>query len=274
MTLALSLTVALFGIWLLILSARLNAGGQIEIVEALLREDRDAELDDGKRERADPVGSPYGDERERRIAWLIGAVLGVIVYTTSLKFSLSSLLVTAFVGLCAGELYHSRKVDRKKKLRLKQMEYYLPTVMERIVMAVTSGLDIVPALREAAHNANDPVSSLMKWIVNLAESGTPVDAAFDMAAKRDDVTPSVKHACAHLALAHRQGGEIVRPLKELSDATQLAYQESVEEHIARLPVKAVLPLVLTFAGLIVCFLTVPLMQVGSLMKEVASVSGK
>jgi hypothetical protein len=274
MTLALSLTVALFGIWLLIVSARLNAGGGIEIAEALLREDREGELGKGQRDNVDLVVSPDPEERERRIAWVLGATLGVILCATSLKFTLASLLVTAFVGLCAGELYHSRKIDRKEKLRLKQMAYYLPTVMERIIMAVGSGLDIVPALREAGHNASDPVSNLMKWIVHLAESGTPVDAAFDMAAKRDDVTPAVKHACIHLALAHRQGGEIVRPLKELSDATQLAYQESVEEQIARLPVKAVLPLVLTFAGLIVCFLTVPLMQVGSLMKEVASVSAK
>jgi hypothetical protein len=78
----------------------------------------------------------------------------------------------------------------------------------------------------------------------------------------------VKHALIHVGLAHRQGGEIVRPLKELSDATQLAYQEVVEEQISRLPVKAVLPLVITFTGLIVCFLTVPLMQVSSLTKTI------
>jgi hypothetical protein len=93
-------------------------------------------------------------------------------------------------------------------------------------------------------------------------------------ASQQRVTSSVKHACIHLGLAYRQGGEIVRPLKELSDATQVAYQETVEEQIAKLPVKAVLPLVLTFTGLIVCFLTVPLMQVGSLTKEVASVASR
>jgi hypothetical protein len=61
---------------------------------------------------------------------------------------------------------------------------------------------------------------------------------------------------------------LVRPLKELSDATQTAYQEVVEEEIAKLPVKAVLPLILTFAGLIVCFLTVPFIQVGVIASKV------
>jgi hypothetical protein len=77
----------------------------------------------------------------------------------------------------------------------------------------------------------------------------------------------VKHALAHLALAYKQGGEVVRPLKELSDATQTQYQESVEEEIAKLPVRAVLPLMLTFTGLIICFLTVPVVQVGASLEK-------
>jgi hypothetical protein len=56
-------------------------------------------------------------------------------------------------------------------------------------------------------------------------------------------------------------------LKELSDATQTQYQESVEEEIAKLPVRAVLPLILTFTGLIVCFLTVPIVQVGASLEK-------
>jgi len=72
-----------------------------------------------------------------------------------------------------------------------------------------------------------------------------------------------------LGLAQAEGGELVRPLRELSDATQMYYQESVEEEIARLPAKAVMPLVVTFAGLIICFLTIPLVQVGAMMEKVA-----
>ena len=80
---------------------------------------------------------------------------------------------------------------------------------------------------------------------------------------------SLRHVLVHLGIAHAQGGEIVRPLKELSDATQAHFQESVDEEIAKLPVKAVLPLVVTFAGLILCFVTVPLLQVGSITRRVA-----
>jgi Flp pilus assembly protein TadB len=178
-----------------------------------------------------------------------------------------AILVALCGGAFGGELYRSRRRDNRAKLKLKRMEFYLPTVMERIVMGVGTGLDIVPALREAAAKSRDPVSELLRWIVSLSEAGVPVEAAIEAASKRAGCT-SVKHALIHIGLAHRQGGEIVRPLKELSDATQLAYQEVVEEYISRLPVKAVLPLVITFTGLIVCFLTVPLMQVSSLTKTI------
>jgi hypothetical protein len=78
---------------------------------------------------------------------------------------------------------------------------------------------------------------------------------------------ALRHAFIHLAVAQKEGGELVMPLKELSDATQLYYQESIEEDIAKLPVKATMPLVCTFAGLIICFITAPLLQVISLTSQ-------
>lgn len=270
MSLAVSFMIAVGGVVLLLVSARWGGVEGKAVAAALLAEDEGAQ--------PDSMLAPFSDQahdnpRARRIAWSIGAVCGVGILIACLKISLTSLLVAAAIGALAGELYTSRRQEAREKLRLRKMEFYLPTVMERIVMAVGAGLDVVPALREASHKARDPVSELMRWIVSLSESGTPVETAFELAAQQK-VTSSVKHACIHLGLAYRQGGEIVRPLKELSDATQVAYQESVEEQIAKLPVKAVLPLVLTFTGLIVCFLTVPLMQVGSLTKEVASVASQ
>lgn len=270
MSLAISFIIAVCGAILLVVSSRMGGAENGAVTAALLAED-EAPLRDG-------LHSPFGDQKHespqaRRAAWIVGATVALLVSVLFLRTTPVALVVAMGIGALAGELFTSRRKEAREKLRLRKMEFYLPTVMERIVMAVGSGLDIVPALREAAHRGKDPVSELMRWIVGLSESGTPVEAAFEMASAQR-VTPSVKHACIHLGLAYRQGGEIVRPLKELSDATQVAYQETVEEQIAKLPVKAVLPLVLTFTGLIVCFLTVPLMQVGSLTKEVASVASR
>lgn len=270
MSLSISVLIALFGASLLAASLMMSRGSDQHVTNSLLDDSDSAEQEEGVVLFSDELEENI---QERRKAWFIGALLCVVIRLVFFSFSFPGVIVAVVIGGFAGELFYSRKRENRKALRLRKMDFYLPTVMERIVMAVGSGLDIIPALREAGRGGRDPISELFRWIVTLSERGTPVEEAFELASKQN-VTPSVKHACIHLGLAYRQGGEIVRPLKELSDATQVAYQEGVEEHIAKLPVKAVLPIVLTFTGLIVCFLTVPLMQVGSITKKVVDASAQ
>lgn len=269
MSLLLSLLIASLGGLLFFVSLRYSGGENAQVAMTLLEDKGSERESDGASFDEEEVD----DSAKRYNMWLIGAALVCAVRLSLFSFSVAGILVSLVVGAFGGELFYSRRKENRATLRLRKMDFYLPTVMERIVMGVGSGLDVIPALREAARGGHDPISQLFQWIVALSERGTPVEEAFEMAS-RQRVTSSVKHACIHLSLAYRQGGEIVRPLKELSDATQVAYQEGIEEQIAKLPVKAVVPIVLTFTGLIVCFLTVPLMQVGSITKKVVDVSGE
>lgn len=206
-------------------------------------------------------------DKTRFRAWVMGAIFFVVAgYLVGIR----DFRVVAFMllGAAAGELYYRGRKEKQLRLQVKRMEFFLPTAMERIVMAVGSGLDIIPALAEASRKSSDPVSEIFRRIVSLADNGLRVEQVLRLVA--DEVpSSSVKHALIHLGLAYKQGGEVVRPLKELSDATQAQYQETVEEEIAKLPVKAVLPLVLTFAGLIVCFLTVPILQVSTSLEKIS-----
>jgi Flp pilus assembly protein TadB len=265
MTLALSVIIAGVGAGILYVSIWWGAGHNSFVAAALLADTDTRSQETGRPEYRDTtaVWAPF----ERLKFWAFGAGMMLALQLTCGSTSFVGIAVALCGGMFGGELYRSRRRDHKAKQRIRRMELYLPTVMERVVMGVGTGLDVIPALREAAAKSDDPVSELLRGVVSLSEAGIPVEAAFDAAAKQAGCT-SVKHALIHLGLAHRQGGEIIRPLKELSDATQLAYQEIVEEQIARLPVKAVMPLVVTFAGLIVCFLTVPLMQVSSLTRTI------
>lgn len=267
MSLEISIAIALVGVVLLAVSLSAAHGGD---VASKLLADADAPAAAAPQRRFDQ-SAELRRRADRIRACSVGVVVCVLGRGILCGWSPGPMVLSGVIGMFAGYLFVSRREENAKQRHLRQLEFYLPSVMERIVMAVSSGLDIIPALRESSRNGKDPVSQLLSKIVDLSEHGTPVEAAFETVAKE---TPSlsVKHAFVHLGLAHRQGGEIVRPLKELSDATQTAYQETVEEQIAKLPVKAVLPLVLTFTGLIVCFLTVPLMQVGSITKKVANVA--
>lgn len=206
----------------------------------------------------------------RRRAWMWGAALFSVGITLIRGGLAPQVVLFAALGAASGELYYRGKKERAQKLVGKRLEFFLPLAMERVVMSVTSGLDIIPALSEAARKNTDPVSDVFRRIVSLSEGGLRVEHAIHAVAN-DVPSSSVKHALVHLGLAYKQGGEVVRPLKELSDATQTQYQETVEEDIAKLPVKAVVPLILTFTGLIVCFLTIPVLQISASLEKFADV---
>jgi Flp pilus assembly protein TadB len=210
-----------------------------------------------------------GISRQRFMAWSIAGCIffgGRVALVGGVG---AQEAVFGVLGCVAGELWWRRSQNLKKEAEVRRLEFSLPMAMERVVMGVGAGLDVVPALTEAARRGGDPVSLLFARVVSLSEGGLKVGDSL-RAVSQESVSPTIKHAFIHLGVAYEQGGELVRPLRELSDATQLAYQERVEEEIAKLPVKAVLPLVVTFAGLIVCFITVPLIQIGGLTKKVKS----
>jgi len=183
-------------------------------------------------------------------------------------------IVSTGLGLSIGYLYERYRFNGLKEQHKRNLEFFLPIVMERIVMAVQAGFDIIAAVRAVLDteemdsdsaklmkkHKKDPVSELMEIAYQLTESGLTFERSLNDVAALVDSSP-LRHAFIHLAMAHKEGGELVMPLRELSDSTQLYFQESVEEEIAKMPVKATLPLLFTFVGLILCFLTSPIIQV-------------
>lgn len=147
-----------------------------------------------------------------------------------------------------------------------ELERFLPVVMERMVLAVQCGLDIAPALKEASGSSTDPVSVLLRRAHVSMERGLSLEQALREASSG---CPSfaVRHAFLYLGLAHRLGGELASSLKELSDSTQIFYQERQEQRIAKLPVKATPWLLLSFAGLILFLLTAPLVQISQISER-------
>ncbi len=222
-------------------------------------------------EGADTIEILRGKNKVQKRKYLVctlGSLLFVGMRSLVSAPSIPELVIFAGIGALGGELLQSRLAARKLARGRSEMEFHLPLAMERVVMAVSAGLDIVPAIMEASRDSDDPISKNFQRIIELSSRGISVSDALESVGKEVNLS-SVKHALVHLSLAHKEGGELIRPLRELSDATQLSYQERVEEEIAKLPVKAVLPLVITFTGLIICFLTVPLVQVSSLTQKVS-----
>ncbi len=190
--------------------------------------------------------------------------------------TIPSTLALLVASLSIGYLIQKAGYRKRKAQHIRNIEFFLPVVMERIVMAVQAGLDIIPALKAimdldagksegkggfvGSHRQKDPVTRLLGMVVELTESGLGFEESLRSVAENIGCV-ALKHSFIHLAVAQKEGGEIIGPLKELSDSTQLYYQDSIEEEIAKMPVKATMPLLCTFAGLIICFITSPLIQI-------------
>ena len=202
----------------------------------------------------------------------IGALLAVLgVFAAGKGTAMNGVLALMF-GVSLGYLFFRRSLAKRKFLYHRRIDFFLPLVMERLVMGVQAGLDVfatLKALLELESHAEqkqegvtkrDPVTELLQEVVQLTEKGLGFEDALHEVASRIP-SPALRHAFLHLGMAHREGGELIYPLRELSDATQLYFQETVEEEIAKLPVKATLPLLVTFVGLLILFVTAPMLQV-------------
>lgn len=213
----------------------------------------------------------YRSFRRRCLMVALGSAGAVILLRLlSTRFNVSSAIPGVLIGVAIGYLSYRNVLKRRKESFIRSIEFYLPIVMERVVMAVEAGLDIIPAIdalialdEHESEEKRDPVSRLLMRANKLTESGLRFEQGLAHIAEQVPCS-ALRHAFIHLAIAQREGGELIMPLRELSDSTQLYYQESAEEQIAKLPVKATVPLLCTFAGLIVCFITTPLIQVMSI----------
>ncbi len=204
---------------------------------------------------------PLTANQRRAMALFFGGSAGLLISGTMM-----GVLTFAGIALCLSTILAERRKRTNQQRYAMMLEYQLPLLMERLVMAVQSGRDVLSGIKvivehEACSTGTvSELTRLLERALNLTESGVKFEDALQEVADSIKVI-GVKHAFIHLALAHREGGELVMPLRELSDATQLAFQERVEEQIAALPVKATFPLLITFAGLLLIFMTPPLMSV-------------
>ena len=277
--LAYGLVIGSCGLWYLTRSAKRSP----QEVAAALTQDQSAEaagikspallLLQGQAAQAGLLSPREAEAFRRKHNALMIIVPAVVVSLRALvaPAQISSLLILLIGTVALCYLVSKRAYIWKKARFRREIEFFLPVVMERLVMAVEAGLDVIPALGAIVEQARsgeeeDPVTRLLGIVYHLTEQGCGLDQSLQVVTNIVDCG-ALRHAFVHLGLAHREGGELIAPLRELSDSTQLYYQETIEEEIAKLPVKATAPLVCTFAGLILFFITSPVVQVMKIATE-------
>lgn len=207
-------------------------------------------------------------------------IIGVLCFVFILTIGLGKIiylfgLISIFV------LYKARvkqqQINKENDILIADM----PLDIEQLLMIIQSGLDIIPAIaiidktkssqkvstliqksnkNADIYNERTSIIAILKSTIIIAESGELFEKVLINKAATQECVP-LRYALYHIAHSYVEGGEIKTALSELANSTQQSYEENINKIISTLPAKAILPLVITFSGLLICFLTSPILQV-------------
>lgn len=192
----------------------------------------------------------------RIIAPIVAA--GVLGYG-GLIVDIKYMALGAVFGVLLGLQLPFSVLDRKIKNRHEDIEFYLPLVVEQIVIGVSSSLDIGPCLQTIVkmtdeRDSHNVVTELLKMVVTLSRTGLSLQDALETVGNRSG-SVELKHAFAALAQVSKHGGEVTRQLQELGDAIVSQREAKLEAKLKKLELEATGPVALVFMGFFLILLT-------------------
>lgn len=210
-------------------------------------------------------GRPPASSESSSLKLLASVGFGLILWAAVLGLDGNTFVVGVVVAAGAYLFRDSLGISRRhSQERLDStISYLLPLAVEELVMAVRAGHDVYAAIRLVVPGegvVDNPVYEVFGRIIQEVSDGFSLESALRTHA-RSCCNTALRHTLMHLAVAHRDGGGLLFALSELADATQTFYEDKIEEEIAGLPVKATLPLVFIFAGVLLLFMTPPILEV-------------
>lgn len=167
-------------------------------------------------------------------------------------------LVGLVMGVLLGAQMPNSYIDRKIKRRDEDIMFYLPLVIEQIVIGVSSSLDTGPCIQRVVamadeRNSHNPVTELLRHAQMYAKSGISFEEAMNDVGTLSNHT-ELKHAFKSLAQVAKHGGEITKQLQELADSVSSQRETKIEAKIKKLELEATGPVGLVFFGFMIILL--------------------
>lgn len=132
------------------------------------------------------------------------------------------------------------KVSSQAKKRAEDVDKDLPDFAELLLMPLSGGYGILPALGFTADRSNGPVADEVQVLLRTLTTGQGGDAEAFLEAGDRLGTPAAKAFFASLAQAYMDGTAVVEQLRGQADQLRKLYYEHTREKIKVLPNKLVL----------------------------------
>jgi len=148
--------------------------------------------------------------------------------------------------------------SRQKRLQ-QEILFYLPIVIEQMVIGVSSSLDIGPCIQKVVDMAferdkSNPVVDLLDRVLTRVRAGHSLDESLTEIAERMQIA-DLKHVFGAIAQVSRHGGEVTKQLQELADAVTTQREVAVESLIKKLELKATGPVAIAFLAFLATLFT-------------------
>jgi pilus assembly protein TadC len=148
--------------------------------------------------------------------------------------------------------------------------FYLPLVVEQLVIGVSSSLDIGPCIKWIVSMADErdshnPVTELLRYAQQYMKSGASLEEALlevgNLAGHIE-----LNHVFMSLSQVTKHGGEITRQLQELANAVAAQREARIEGTIRKLELAATGPVALVFISFMAIFMAGLGSQMTTLLK--------
>jgi tight adherence protein B len=196
--------------------AAANESGRKQAIETTLRE-----LEEKQKFRAGAKPSLLNRMRQAGLGWtkqtyyIVCSVAGAISFVVALGLFNTSLLPALGFGVAGGLLLPHLYVNRRRNQRLKRFSAEFPNAVDVIVRGVKAGLPLVDCLRIISGEAQEPVRSEFRSIIEDQTLGMPLDEAVQRLSERVPLAEANFFAIV-VALQSRTGGSLSEALGNLS----------------------------------------------------------
>jgi pilus assembly protein TadC len=179
-------------------------------------------------------------------------------------------IVATCVGLGIGIQIPRSYIRRAILRRDEEIMFYLPLVIEQLVIGVSSSLDVGPCIRWVVQMADErdshnAVTELLRYAQQYMKAGASMDDALILVARLSGHT-ELKHVFMSLSQVSKHGGEITKQLQELANAVSAQREARIEGKIKKLELEATGPVGLVFVAFMATFLSSLALQITSALK--------
>jgi tight adherence protein C len=185
---------------------------------------------------------------ERYVGWYAVSVVVIpavmLWFATSTDASAGVAIFEVVFGVFIGVLVPMAWLNRRARLRLDQIDYEIPELVDLLLVGVEGGMGFNGAIRAASHRVTGPLGEELRLLLQQQSLGASSTEALENLLARCE-TPAVHSLVRTIVQGERLGVSIGQLMRTLAEEMRKRRKAAAEEMAGKVPVKILIPLVFT-----------------------------